>query len=874
MAISSAIALTSLAATFTVTNTNDTGPGSLRQAIADANGAGPNTVAFNIPGSGVQKITLASPLPSVGDNVTIDGYTQPGASANTLSIGDNAVILIRIDGTTPIVVFNMAGTGSTIRGICIVNGEVQIPGASNSVSGNFIGIDTDGATPLAASNAVSVSGPNATIGGTLPALRNLISGTGLCVDASADATVIQGNYFNLNAAGTAAAGVSLHVVSAGLGNGLMIGGASPGAGNVFGEWNGNAINLSKGNLFIAFGNITIQGNLIGTDATGTVKLTHGLNGIAIGTADTVQIGGSAPGAGNLVSGATQEGIVFTGTLTGPVAIQGNKIGTDITGTNAIPNGFCGIFVRAASTSGLIGGSNQGEGNLVAFNGTLGIYVQSGNTGWTISGNSIHSNNSLGISLTGREDLGGNPTPNDDCDPDDGANHLQNYPVITSVTPAGSDIVIAGTLDSTANTTFHLEFFGNSQADPSGFGEGETFLGSTTVTTDATCSAAFAISLPAANTSFITATATAPDGSTSEFSAAAGGPPPPTPTPTATATATATATPAATATATATATSTATATATATATPTATAFATPTPTATATATPTATVTATASASPTATATATPTPTATATPASVQLLNISGRVFVQTDDRVGIAGFIVKGGVGKRVIIRALGPSVKSGGNTFAGLMQDPFLELHDSNGVTLFTNDNWRDAPNAAEIQGSGLAPPDDRESAILTTLVPGTYTAVARGVNRTIGIAVIEVYDLEPTTAGELANLAVRGLVGTDDNVLIDGLILRGANPKRVLFRAIGPTLTGKGVSNALQDPSLELYDGNGTLRATNDNWQDASNASEIQSTGLAPTDARESAILMTLQPDNYTSIVRGVNRTTGIAVAEVYRLD
>jgi hypothetical protein len=209
-----------------------------------------------------------------------------------------------------------------------------------------------------------------------------------------------------------------------------------------------------------------------------------------------------------------------------------------------------------------------------------------------------------------------------------------------------------------------------------------------------------------------------------------------------------------------------------------------------------------------------------------------------------------------------------------VLQDPFLELHDSNGVTLFTNDNWRDAPNAAEIQSSGLAPPDDRESAILTTLVPNAYTAVVRGVNRIIGIALIEIYDLQSTTNGELANLALRGLVGTDDNVLIDGLILRGAAPKRVVFRAIGPTLTGKGVPDALQDPFLELHDGNGTLRATNDNWQEAANASEIQATGLAPTDARESAILMTLQPDNYTSIVRGVNRTTGIAVAEAYRLD
>jgi hypothetical protein len=260
--------------------------------------------------------------------------------------------------------------------------------------------------------------------------------------------------------------------------------------------------------------------------------------------------------------------------------------------------------------------------------------------------------------------------------------------------------------------------------------------------------------------------------------------------------------------------------------------------------------------------------------VQFLNISGRVFVQTDDHVAIGGFILRGGTGKRIMMRALGPSVKSGGAPVPGLLQDPFLELHDSNGVTLLTNDNWREAPNASEIESSGLAPSDNRESAILSTLLPAGYTTVVKGANRTVGVALVEIYDLGATTAGELDNLAVRGLVGTDDNVLIDGLILRGENPKRVLVRVIGPSLTGKGVPDALQDPVLELHDGNGALIATNNNWQEADNASEIQATGLAPTDPRESAILVTLGFGNYTSIVRGVNRSTGIAVAEAYRLD
>jgi hypothetical protein len=161
-----------LAGNFNVTTTADTGPGSLRQAITDANAnSDADTISFAIPGSGVHTIALASTLPAITAPVTIDGYTQPGASANTLSVGDNAVILIRVDGTNAGVIFNMSGTGSTIRGLCLVNGSVSIPGANNSVTGNFIGIDTDGATPFTVDTPVSIAGANATIGGALPSLR-------------------------------------------------------------------------------------------------------------------------------------------------------------------------------------------------------------------------------------------------------------------------------------------------------------------------------------------------------------------------------------------------------------------------------------------------------------------------------------------------------------------------------------------------------------------------------------------------------------------------------------------------------------------------------------------------------------------------------
>jgi hypothetical protein len=226
-------------------------------------------------------------------------------------------------------------------------------------------------------------------------------------------------------------------------------------------------------------------------------------------------------------------------------------------------------------------------------------------------------------------------------------------------------------------------------------------------------------------------------------------------------------------------------------------------------------------------------------------------------------------------RAIGPSLKVNGTPVQGRLQDPYLELHDSNGSPPLTNDNWR-STQEAEIQQTGLAPTDDRESTIVKRLPAGTYTAIIRGADNSPGIGVVELYDLSSSEPGELGNLSVRADVGTGDNVLIDGLILRGGNSKRVLFRALGPSVkvNGNPVPGALQDPTLELHDGNGATMATNDNWSDAPNAAEIQATGLAPPDNHESAILMTLPPANYTTVVRGVGNTTGIALAEAYKLN
>ena len=574
--------------TFTITNTNDAGAGSLRQAILDSNANPPppnttNLISFNIPGSGVHTITLASGLPNITQPVIIDGYTQPGASPNTLTIGDNAVILIKINAGTvnPIVrICNTAicgfgnADGSTIRGLCIVQETgggtmLDISSNNNVIVGNFLGVDTDGATLGGVQTPIFVrAGVSGTaIGGTAPAARNVmasLNGSGH-ININGSNTLVQGNYIGLNAAGTAPLGSMLDSIYVLAGNGVTIGGSTPGAGNV--------INAMRGGIFIRNipTGIVIQGNLIGTDATGTIGFDELFWGIFLGDSTNTTIGGGTAGAGNVIH-ARALGIDIEDSPTG-IVIQGNFIGTDITGMIDLGNGSCGISVTSSMTSGIIGGTSAGEGNVIAFSGSHGVTVIAA-TGWRILGNSIHDNAGLGITLGGGcANPNVTPRPNDHCDTDTGPNNGQNYPVITSASFGGSMVTLSGTLDSVASTMFRLEFFSSQSCDPSGFGEGQAFLGSTTVTTDGSCNASFGplmFSLPTGHT-VVTATATILDGAgspieTSEFSQCVSGPTP-SPTPTPTATATPTATPTATVTPTVTPTATPTITPTATPTPT-------------------------------------------------------------------------------------------------------------------------------------------------------------------------------------------------------------------------------------------------------------------------------------------------------------------
>jgi len=256
-----------------------------------------------------------------------------------------------------------------------------------------------------------------------------------------------------------------------------------------------------------------------------------------------------------------------------------------------------------------------------------------------------------------------------------------------------------------------------------------------------------------------------------------------------------------------------------------------------------------------------------------LNIATRLLVNPDPNQLIGGFIITGTQPKKVIIRAIGPSLAA---FFNGVLADPTLQLFQGN-TLLVSNDNWkiRDSDGSsqqAEVEATTVPPSNALESAIVATLAPGAYTAVLRGKGNTSGIAVVEAYDLDQNAKSKLANIATRGLVGTNENVMIGGFITggNGQADSKVVIRAIGPSLAAFGIPNVLQDPLLELHNQNGTTIQTNDDWQQTQ-AAEISRTGLAPTDPRESAMVTTLPDGNYTAIVRGKNNATGVAVVEVY---
>jgi len=517
---------TAAATTFTVININDSGPGSLRQAILDANAnPGADMIAFNVPGGGVHTVTPTSALPTLTDPVTIDGTTQPGFGGSPL------IELSGVSTTSGAGLFITSGS-SVVRGL-VINRFRDYPAivltvnGGNRIDGNFLGTTADGFDGSVPNNeGVIVSEcSNNMIGGTVAQARNIISSnSGDAIElnnssSQVSGNLIQGNYIGPDVSGNNDLGNGTNGVGfLGVSNNT-IGGTTAGAGNLISGNGRTGIELAGG-----LGNL-VQGNFIGTDASGTVPIGNGEAGITIDNAPNLTIGGTTPSARNVISGNAGAGVKIVETGSTGNLVQGNFIGTDVSGTAPIPNSVLvvnsqgGVSIHVGSNNS-IGGATSGAGNIIAFNRRAGVFVSAlpgfiVGTGNAISHNSIFANTELGIDLIGQ--LG--PNPNDPCDSDAGPNNLQNFPVLTSGISSGFSTDIQGALISTANTAFRIEFFANAACDPSGFGEGQTFIGSTTVTTGTDCGATFNVTLPVSVPAgqFITATATDPAGNTSEFS---------------------------------------------------------------------------------------------------------------------------------------------------------------------------------------------------------------------------------------------------------------------------------------------------------------------------------------------------------------------
>jgi CSLREA domain-containing protein len=597
------------AATITVNSITDTAANdavcTLREAIIAANmntasggmagecaagAAGADTIQFAIPGAGLHTIVLVGePLPTITEPVTIDGFSQAGSSPNTNATGAlNAVYTVEIDGSGAGALagglINITGGSSTVRGLVVnrggggVNSGIRLVSSNNHVEGNYIGTDATGT--LARGNAshgvLIASGTGNVVGGTTPDRRNLISGLngqeGISLSV-VSTTTIQGNLIGTNAAGTAALGNSGNGIEIRNSPGTTIGGTDPGAGNVISANGSFGIFVSD----VATTGTTILGNRIGTNAAGTAALGNTLGGISQRNgASSSLIGGTTAAARNLISGNATFGILLQDEGVDSNLVFGNFIGTDVTGTASLPNATFGILV-SFSDSNTIGASVPGGGNVIAFNTGAGVAVGGTSVQNQISGNSIFSNGGLGI------DLGSSGvTANDAGDGDTGANDLQNFPVITSVVSGGGSTTIQGTLNTTPNSSVLVEFFASATCDPSGNGEGQTFLQGFSDVTDGSGNLAFDFAFTGTVSPGQAVTATATNlgplpipagvrrlsaqgqpipGSTSEFSACfiVGGPTPtptptitpggptftPTPTPTITPTPTSTPTPTAT-----------------------------------------------------------------------------------------------------------------------------------------------------------------------------------------------------------------------------------------------------------------------------------------------------------------------------------------
>jgi len=814
---------------FSVTTTAESGRGSIGQAILDANAhpnssaSDPDRIHFAIPGADIQLILPQFPLPDITDPVVIDGFTQNGALPNSNPVGQglNPILRVELNGTNLFAEGNgltITCGHSTVRGL-IINGfqsAILFRGTGeNRVEGNYLGTDRTGTfaprilnlgrdpSELYGVKVENCAGNR--IGGRVPGSRNLISGGYLAdvllTGAGATGNIIEGNLMGTKASGMEALefGSNTGVTLENGASANLIGGTVVEARNVLSssEWTGgNYIGV-----YFAFPDLPgwaapfanlVKGNFMGLNVRGTGVTDSDTDpsgiGVALAGHDNV-IGGTEPGARNVISGNRVGGVSLGFEIGTNNLVQGNFIGTDESGILPLGNGLNGVAIRPLASNNTIGGTAPGAGNRIAFTYVrfqqdfdgVGVAIFPGfpnsPTGNAILGNLIYGNDKIGIDLAVDR-----VTPNDAGDPDNGPNNLQNYPVLDSADFENRSVRVRGTLDSAGNQSYRIEFFGDTSADPSAFGEGRVFLGAANLLTAPDGTAAFDLAWPCpAGTRTVSATATDSAGNTSEFSRAlsiAGTP------------------------------------------------------------------------------------------GAQLLNISTRLRVQTGENVLIGGFIITGMDFKKVLIRGIGPSL----STLNGALADPALELFQGN-TLLASNDNWKDAQQA-EIEATGLAPSNDLESAIVRTLAPGAYTAVVQGRNGSTGVGLVEVYDVNQAALSELANISTRGFVEAGENVMIGGVIVSpvGGGDVTVVLRAIGPTLGNFGIGGALQDPTLDLVNSEGAVLRSNNNWKDSQQI-EIEAYGLQLADDRESALVQTVPPGNYTAIVRGVGNTNGVALVEAYHI-
>ncbi len=469
-----------LLAIYTVTNTGNTGAGSLAQAITDANNnAGADSIVFNISGTGVHTINLTSLLPTITGQVTINATTESDFAGTPLIVVNGGGTLS--DGF----LFGSGSSGSSIRGFVIQgfsNGISTSDTSNLTIAGNYIGTSSTGnaAATQTVSNGLNFwNTTNSIIGGTSILDRNVISGTtniGINLTGSSTGNQIQGNYIGLGANGTTDLGNRWFGIYSSAANNT-IGGSVSGAGNVIsgtGTSGGGAVGIS---LTSTASGTTIQGNIIGLNATGTSAVANDGHGLNIASNNNT-VGGSTALQRNIISGNNQSGIWVSGSNN---IIQGNYVGTGSDGTTALGNSWDAVTI--AGNNNLIGGTGAGQGNILANSGDDGVEVTTAGSGNALLGNVYYNNSSMAIDLGPNDST---PTINDIDDADTGSNGLQNHPILKSATTINGNTIITGKLLSTANTTFRVEFYTNpyGTAESTGYGEGRIYLGSASVTTDA------------------------------------------------------------------------------------------------------------------------------------------------------------------------------------------------------------------------------------------------------------------------------------------------------------------------------------------------------------------------------------------------------